>query len=330
MGSHVPTAKDGYEQAWSQVRIDHLDCCVPAGGGEPYCRQPDCVSAGCTLVRGPVAIGRAPAHAVGWGLDGRIPGQRLSEVSGQYGLTIDNQGTPESADLAMGVFQVQGYPPRQSAPPCQPGPGDPGWPADWASTVAQFDPQVSVFQARLDIMNRLYNGSWTHIGGPAYDTFLVGQMQTAVRVLSAPGGQGGVPDPALLRFGLATRRRSLAGGRPRSGQPTRVILAGSAGPALRPSRGGVGSPTQPGEGCDFGGASRAVLPIYVVPRSELTLVGRSPATSGRAGDRLRTSAPDGSDAPRLAHRPRRIQPANGDLLADAAYRDRRTVTRWLG
>ena len=137
-------------------------------------------------------------------------GNGLSQVGGQYGLVIDNQGTP-NCSLATGVFQVQAYPPQQSAPPCQPGSGDPGWPADWASTVAQFDPQVSVFQARLDIMNRMYDGSWTHIGNPAYDAYLVGQMQLAVRVLGQ-GRQGGFLDLAVLRFGLPTQRRTLAGG----------------------------------------------------------------------------------------------------------------------
>jgi hypothetical protein len=89
----------------------------------------------------------------------------------------------------MGVFQVQNYTPQPSAPPCQPGSGDPGWPVDWTGDVQSFAPQVSVVLSRLDVMNRLYNGQWTHVGDPAYDAYLEGQMRTAVQVLSSAGGK---------------------------------------------------------------------------------------------------------------------------------------------
>jgi peptidoglycan/LPS O-acetylase OafA/YrhL len=109
-------------------------------------------------------------------------------TAARFGVTIDNQATP-NCSLAMGPFRVLGFGQRDSAPPCQPGSGDPGWPVDWAKSVRTFHPQVSVILNRLDVMDRLYDGKWTHIGDAAYDTYLSAQMVKAVKVLSAAGGK---------------------------------------------------------------------------------------------------------------------------------------------
>jgi hypothetical protein len=125
-------------------------------------------------------VGDSMAETLGNGIGGRV---------GQYfGLNVINDGVPNCA-LATGTFEIQAYPPTTSAAPCEPGSGDPGWAADWSALVDRYHPRVSVFLARLDIVNRLYDGSWTHIGEPAYDAYLESQMQEAVRVLSAGGGK---------------------------------------------------------------------------------------------------------------------------------------------
>ena len=106
----------------------------------------------------------------------------------RYGLTVDNMGTP-NCSLAVGVFQIQDNPAQEPSPPCERNSLNPGWLTDWSQEVRQFQPQVSVFLARLDIVNRDIGGKWEHIGDPSYDAYLEYQMTTAVEVLSAGGGK---------------------------------------------------------------------------------------------------------------------------------------------
>jgi peptidoglycan/LPS O-acetylase OafA/YrhL len=127
-----------------------------------------------------LVVGDSMAETLGNGLEGAV-GQH-------FGLDIINAGTPKCA-LAFGSFEVQGNPPTPSAPSCDPSSGSPLWPTVWASLVRQFDPKVSVFVERLDIVNRLFDGGWTSIGAPAYDTYLKSQIRLAVRTLTARGGK---------------------------------------------------------------------------------------------------------------------------------------------
>jgi hypothetical protein len=125
-------------------------------------------------------VGDSMAETLGNGLGGT--------VAAWFGLDLVNTGTPNCA-LATGAFQLQDHPPQPSAAPCEPGSGDPGWAADWAQLVDQYHPAVSVFVERLDVVNRWFDGRWTHIGDPAYDAYLLGQLQQAVHVLTAQGGR---------------------------------------------------------------------------------------------------------------------------------------------
>ncbi len=125
-------------------------------------------------------VGDSMAQTLGNGIEGA--------TAQHYGLTVDNMGTP-NCSLAVGEFQIQDNPPQEPSPPCQQSALNPGWLTDWSHEVRQFQPQVSVFLARLDIMNRDFGGQWVHIGDPSYDAYLEGQMTTAVQVLSAGGGK---------------------------------------------------------------------------------------------------------------------------------------------
>jgi peptidoglycan/LPS O-acetylase OafA/YrhL len=125
-------------------------------------------------------VGDSMAETLGNGIEGN--------VARFFGLNIINAGTPDCA-LAVGSFEVQGNPPSSSAPTCNPSSGSPLWPTVWASLVRTFNPKVSVLIERLDIVNRLFDGSWTSIGSPTYDTYLKGQIGLAVRTLTSRGGK---------------------------------------------------------------------------------------------------------------------------------------------
>ncbi len=125
-------------------------------------------------------VGDSMAQTLGNGVEGA--------TAQRYGLSVDNMGTP-NCSLAVGVFQIQDNPPQEPSQPCQGDALNPGWLTDWSQEVRQFQPQVSVFLARLDIVNREFDGKWEHIGDPSYDAYLEYQMTTAVEVLSAGGGK---------------------------------------------------------------------------------------------------------------------------------------------
>ncbi len=125
-------------------------------------------------------VGDSMAQTLGNGIEGA--------TALRYGLTVDNMGTP-NCSLAVGVFQIQDNPAQEPSQPCQGDALNPGWLTDWSNEVRQFQPQVSVFLARLDIVNREFDGKWVHIGDPAYDAYLEFQMTTAIEVLSAGGGK---------------------------------------------------------------------------------------------------------------------------------------------
>lgn len=125
-------------------------------------------------------VGDSMAETLGNGVGGA--------VGRHFKLNVINAGDP-NCSLAIGTFEVENFPPNPSAPACDPSSGQPLWPARWESLVRQYQPKVSVFVARLDVVNRLYQGQWTHIGEPAYDHYLIGQIQLAVRILSSQGGK---------------------------------------------------------------------------------------------------------------------------------------------
>lgn len=125
-------------------------------------------------------VGDSMAETLGNGIEG--------PVGDYFGVNIVNEGDPNCA-LAIGTFEVEDFAPNPAAPPCDPASGQPLWPAQWASLVKQYHPAVSVFVARLDVVNHLFDGNWTSIGAPAYDAYLLSQMRLAVSVLTSGGGK---------------------------------------------------------------------------------------------------------------------------------------------
>ncbi len=143
-------------------------------------------------------VGDSMAASLGNGINGEVEGfsgLRLTQGSGitgavgrYFGLDVLNDATSNCA-LVPGTYRLQNNGPTGSASPCEPGSGDRGWSADWSRTIAREDPQVSVFLARLDIVDRLFQGRWTHIGHPVFDRYLLNQIRLAVKVLSSRGGK---------------------------------------------------------------------------------------------------------------------------------------------
>ena len=105
----------------------------------------------------------------------------LTPYSSDYGVVL--RGRPlDGCGLAAAVpFNLHGTPTYPLAP-CA------SWPSIWRSEVSQLRPQVVVLVIGWwDTMDRLYQGTWQHLGDPAFDAYEAGQLELAASVLSSGG-----------------------------------------------------------------------------------------------------------------------------------------------
>ena len=108
-------------------------------------------------------------------------GNGLELVGNQYGITLHNMGLP-GCSLEDSSYRIQNF---VASPPAQ----CVGRPAAWTFELDLFKPQVVVFLARLDIVDRFEQGAWVHIGEPAFDASLRTLLDDTVARLSSTGAR---------------------------------------------------------------------------------------------------------------------------------------------
>jgi peptidoglycan/LPS O-acetylase OafA/YrhL len=108
-------------------------------------------------------------------------GNGLGLVSHQYGINLYNLGLPGCSleDSAYRIHDSVVAPPSQCATRQ----------AAWTLELELQKPQVVVFVSRLDIVDRLEQGTWVHIGESAFDASLRADLDHAVTLLSATGAR---------------------------------------------------------------------------------------------------------------------------------------------
>jgi hypothetical protein len=110
------------------------------------------------------------------------------------------------------------------------------WMAQWRAKVRAYSPNVvAILVGRWELMDRLHNGQWMHVGEPAYDAYLTAQLRAAVGVASSGGAH-----VVLLTAPYDLRGERPDGGRWPEDDPSRVdawnalvrqVAAGSGGVA---------------------------------------------------------------------------------------------------
>jgi len=114
-------------------------------------------------------------------------GASLAPEASEYGVRIINEGHPGCAVSTDSTFRFLLYtnPPGS---PCEL--GKPNALLDmWQQWVDQYRPDVVVYLGRVDLMNQDYDGSWTSIGDPAFDSFLQSQLNRGVSILGSRGAK---------------------------------------------------------------------------------------------------------------------------------------------
>jgi peptidoglycan/LPS O-acetylase OafA/YrhL len=113
-------------------------------------------------------------------------GVGFGRVAASDGAVVENEGDPGCSAGMDGDFKVLWYtvPPGS---PCEA--GSPGHLMDvWRAEVDRFDPDVSVYFARGDLMDQSVGGHWEHVDQPAYDAYLRARLEETVTTLSRRGG----------------------------------------------------------------------------------------------------------------------------------------------
>ncbi len=119
-------------------------------------------------------VGDSVPFSLGWGME---------LVEGSYNVEVDNRGAP-LCGLALGSPLVVQGGTVPEAVFC------PQWPERWEEWVDQGQPDVAaLLVGRWELVDRVHEGRWTHIGESTYDRYLRSQIDRAVDIL----GQGGRP-----------------------------------------------------------------------------------------------------------------------------------------
>ena len=64
------------------------------------------------------------------------------------------------------------------------------WPARWSSRISYDRPDIALLiVGRWELVDRMHNGDWTHIGDEAYDDYLTGEIRTALTILGSTGAR---------------------------------------------------------------------------------------------------------------------------------------------
>ncbi len=96
-----------------------------------------------------------------------------------YGVDVMNDGT---LGCDLDPFAVRTYGVAYGSPECG------NWPKSWAKKVATVHPMVvGLLLGRFEIADHLYDGTWVHVGDPAWDAHLLDDLDRAVTILSAGG-----------------------------------------------------------------------------------------------------------------------------------------------
>ncbi len=141
----------------------------------------------------------------------------LSNPESRYHVNIINQGQLGCSIAQGNPIMVQGN--QDTLPPCNPITKQ-TWPIFWNQEILKYHPDVVAIElGRWEVVDRVHDGHWTHIGDKSYDQYLTNQLRSAVQLASAHGAK-----VALLSAPYYNDGESPAGVAYDENQPERVNI----------------------------------------------------------------------------------------------------------
>lgn len=150
-------------------------------------RPPDVLSAAAVMPEVPVAVGKPVQLA---------PGTRTVAVFGDSVAWTTMRYLPSTPGLhfsdytTIGCGIARGGPYRSSGQTLNQKPECDSWPARWSQRIKHDRPDtVLLMIGRWEIVDRVNEGHWTHIGEPAFDAYLRGELVRALDILASTGAR---------------------------------------------------------------------------------------------------------------------------------------------
>ncbi len=108
-------------------------------------------------------LGDSVAWRLGFALEASQPQQT-------YNVDIDNGAIVGCGVMRSTEYRAHGVPDPMATPCDSSAPASSQWPALWQGNVAEFHPNVvMVLAGRWEVMDRLMDGAWSHIGQASFD-----------------------------------------------------------------------------------------------------------------------------------------------------------------
>ena len=167
-----------------------------------HARVPARASGAVRIVRPPIPAGSPVKVMVVGDSVAETLASGLNTSARRMGIELVNDGTLGCGVVRGGPYEYFGAT-DQELGQCQ------TWPQRWAGLIQSQNPDV-VFMVvgRWEVMDRVHNGVWTRVGDQTFDSYLEGELETAIDVLTARGAT----------VALATAPYYLRGERPDGGR----------------------------------------------------------------------------------------------------------------
>ena len=135
----------------------------------------------------------------------------LGPLASEYGGAIANEGIMGCGVVTASPYVYFG---QQSnlLPQCQ------TWAGTWQAAVVRDNPDVvAILVGRWELMDRFYQGRWTHLGDPAYDAYVEARLERGIAIAASRGAK-----VALLTVPYYLRGHTPSGGLFPEDDPARV------------------------------------------------------------------------------------------------------------
>ncbi len=162
----------------------------------PVGTKPDAPAPGPVIDSAALIAPEVPVEVKAPASSQRTPGVRSVAVFGDSVAWTLMRYLPETPGLnfanytTIGCGIARGGPYRYVGQTLNQKPECDAWPSRWAQRISYDRPDVVLLMiGRWEIVDRMNEGSWTHIGEPAYDAYLRGELGRALDILGSTGAR---------------------------------------------------------------------------------------------------------------------------------------------
>ncbi len=111
-----------------------------------------------------------------------------SQPQSDYDVSLDNGALLGCGVVRSAAYIAHGVADPMASPCNSATPAASQWPARWSADLSSFHPDVvALLAGRWELMDRLVDGRWQHVGEPAFDAQLQASLEEAVRVGTSTG-----------------------------------------------------------------------------------------------------------------------------------------------